>query len=163
ADLLCEWAQLDGVDSPEQVIGDCKKVHCAAGVEMDVTDDSDVPDDHEDCTIDSCDTKGPSHVPKQDGTPCDDKTGSKGVCKNGVCAVQCSSTIACPDPGPCATVACDAAVGTCIVTPLSDGTPPPGVTQKAGDCNVNVCVGGVATDVPDDSDVPVTATDCDTE
>jgi hypothetical protein len=159
---LCEWTKLDGIAGSGQKAGDCKTVKCVAGEATEEPDDNDILDDHEACTIDSCNAGVPSNTSKVDGVTCD-LAGSTGVCTNGKCTVACKGDGDCLSKSPCSTPSCDVGTGTCVYTPLSDGTLTPGVTQKVGDCNINECVNGMPMDVPDDSDVPVTATDCDLE
>jgi hypothetical protein len=162
-DGLCVWTALDGVPSPEQVVGDCQTMHCVQGEPQTEPDDTDVADDHEACTVDTCNAGVPAHTAQLDGTPCG-MMGVPAACTHGVCvAGDCGIGDPCPSKGPCLAIGCNAATGTCEYTPLSDGTPTPGVSQTAGDCHVRICVGGVDADVIDDSDVPVTASDCDTE
>jgi hypothetical protein len=155
---LCAWTPLDGVSSPAQTPGDCQVVRCVAGEPENEPDDTDIPDGHQSCVIDACHAGEPTHTAKVDGVACD-VVGEIGVCKNGICL----AADACSSPGPCVTSTLDPATGTCVLVPLSDGTPTPGVQQPIGDCKVSLCVGGQPTDVPDDSDVPVTATECDFE
>jgi hypothetical protein len=161
-DKVCESKDLDGVPSPEQTAGDCKTVHCVKGKASTETDDTDVPDDHESCTTDKCMGGVGSNAKLAEGTDCD-KVGAAGTCEDGVCTVHCNAMMPCPPAGTCQTASCNAATGKCVYTPLPDGTPTPGVTQIAGDCLVHICVDGIDTPAADDSDVPKTATDCDTE
>jgi hypothetical protein len=49
-----------------------------------------------------------------------------------------------------------------VFAPLN-GVNTPGATQVDHDCRVQVCVDGVDTKSPDDSDLPLTATECDQE
>ncbi len=161
-DGLCTYKSLDDVLSPHQVAGDCKTNRCNKGKEESDEDPTDIKDDGEDCTDDACSDGKPVHTPHGDGEACK-KAGMSGACKSGVCTVECSETKACPDPGPCASVACDLQTGTCVTTNVGDGTPTPGVTQTVGDCKQNICLNGKAVDQPDKSDIPHTDTDCDDE
>ena len=161
-DKTCLFAPLDGVPSPVQTAGDCKTVQCVKGEPVSKPDDADVPDDHKPCTIDSCNLGTPSHVPEPLDTPCI-KDGSSGQCDmQGVCQVRCTTVAQCMSTNPCVTPSCDVSTGLCVFTNL-DSVPTPGVTDVVGDCKVPVCVAGTATLANDDSDVPKTPTDCDTE
>ena len=167
-DKTCLFAGLDGVPSPVQTAGDCLTVQCVKGEPVSKPDDADIPNDHNDCTIDSCNLGVASHVPKGLNTICD-KMGSAGECDaQGVCEVSCMTAAQCVSTNPCVTLSCDASKGHCVPNNLPDGTPTPGVTQTPGDCHVHICLalmGMPSMDVNQirDIDVPKTATDCDTE
>jgi hypothetical protein len=162
ADKTCVFTPVASGPAPDEAQhpGDCKTIVCAGGAATEEPDDKDTQDDHEDCTIDTCSPDGPAHTAKQDNTPCTTTLGDPGVCEAGVCTPGCTPNIPCPDAGPCTTVTCDAATGTCVKQPLQDGTPTPGVTDTPGDCHTHVCTGGADMLVADDSDVP-TVGDCD--
>lgn len=164
-DGVCAHAAADDGPAPgaQQIVGDCKTIQCAGGKTIEQADDGDVPDDAEECTTDLCQAGEAIHAPVNDGEACLAAMGEAGSCVGGACEVSCSETKPCPDPGPCATVACDAATGTCFKSPLADGIPTPGAPQPAGDCHVRICKDGADFDKVDDSDVPLTQTDCDIE
>jgi hypothetical protein len=76
--------------SAAQPVGDCKKVYCdGAGSAVQQTDPSDLPDDKNPCTADSCNGSTPTFKPKT-GTPCGT---SGGVCRSsGACGCKPGST-----------------------------------------------------------------------
>jgi hypothetical protein len=76
--------------------------------------------------------------------------------------VTCTKDADCPAPtDPCTPQICNTGVGVCVDDPEQDGIMVPGLTQTPGDCNVVICVGGVSTKTPDDTDVPTSPTnDC---
>jgi hypothetical protein len=162
ADGTCASTPLGEGKQPAQTAGDCKTVTCDHGAPTEQADPTDVPDDHEDCTVDACDGTAPSHTPKPDGTLCE-KAGSGGSCVNGTCTVNCTMDSQCPDPGPCSTATCDTTLGVCVEHPLADGTLTPNAVDPVGDCHTHVCVTGVEVVKVDDTDLPKTATDCDVE
>jgi hypothetical protein len=144
------------------VLGDCHAASCTDGQMSSMIDDTDVPDDHNDCTHDACDHGVPSSAPVGDGEKCTTH-GAVGACAAGSCVVACGAgKPPCPDGDPCTTAVCDLAAGACAFTPL-DGVPVPGHVEKSGDCAVFLCVAGAKTSVEDATDVPVTKTDCDQE
>jgi hypothetical protein len=167
ADHVCAHAPRADGPAPDaaQTAGDCRTVACVSGHSTVQPDDSDVLDDKKSCTLDTCQQGTPTHVPRPAQTPCDDGFGGTGHCDlQGSClASDCLIAGDCQTTNPCVTPACDTAAGTCVFPALPDGTPTPGVAQLAGDCHVRICVGGLDVDQIDDSDVPLTATDCDTE
>jgi hypothetical protein len=158
----CEHvAQPDGPAPPAaQVAFDCRVLMCVSGLPTPQDDDEDIQADSEDCTADTCDGGKALHKAKPDDTAC--TMGGDGICKGGVCQILCVSDVACNDKNPCTLDSCDITTSKCIFSPLN-GVNTPGVTQVPGDCNVEICVNGVSTPSPDDSDLPKTATDCDEE
>ncbi len=146
-----------------QVAFDCKAVMCAQGVAKVQNDNADILIDAEDCTFDTCSDGKAFNTPKPDDTAC--TMGSAGgTCSGGKCKIVCTTAddIKCNDGNPCTQDSCDLGQGVCSFTPLN-GVSTPGVAQKSGDCRVQICVDGKDTDSADDSDLPVTATDCDEE
>jgi len=72
-------------DPGGQVAGDCKKVVCnGVGGTTTVADDTDVQDDGNPCTNDTCSGGAAVHLPVGSGTSC-----GAGICYNGVCAYGC--------------------------------------------------------------------------
>jgi hypothetical protein len=131
-------------------------------------DNGDVPDDNEQCTLDTCKNGVPSNQPVLNGTSCTIGNG-KGICAVGKCIVLCTASNAatqCNDDNPCTTDACVpcsdpvcGGKGKCENQGLS-GMPTPGVSQKTGDCREQRCVEGVDTDAPDNFDIPVDGNQC---
>jgi hypothetical protein len=64
-----------------QVGGDCQQLRCAGGELFSQSDDNDVPDDENPCTVDGCEEGVPVHTPLTDGYPC----GTNGACIRGEC------------------------------------------------------------------------------
>ena len=154
-------SQPDGpAPSAKQVAFDCKVLQCTGGQPTMENDSKDIEVDSEDCTIDQCDMGQAFHTAKNDDTPC--TMGGEGICKGGQCQILCTTDATCDDKNPCTQDSCDVAQGICSFAPLN-GINTPGGTQVDRDCNVQVCVDGVDTKSPDDSDLPVTPTDCDEE
>jgi hypothetical protein len=139
--------------------GDCETDACEAGELVDAPLDTDIRDDGQDCTIDSCEDGHAVHTLKPDDTPCT-VGGEAGFCSGGVCAgVECDEQTPCPDDGnPCTEDSCDLVAGECVFAPL-DGVPTPGVVPE-DDCIVHQCVGGVDTVLVDDSEIPDDDNDC---
>jgi hypothetical protein len=73
-----------GVPVGGQVPGDCKQIVCdGQGGFSTAVDDTDVPDDGNDCTADVCSNGIGSNTPFAAGTPCN---GGIGTCdENGFC------------------------------------------------------------------------------
>lgn len=156
--------QPDGLaPTAAQVAFDCKAVMCAQGVAKSQNDNADILIDAEDCTFDTCSEGKAFNTAKPDDTACTMGSAS-GTCSGGKCKIVCTTAddIKCNDGNPCTQDSCDLGQGVCSFTPLN-GVSTPGVAQKSGDCHVQICVDGKDTDSPDDSDLPVTATDCDEE
>jgi len=148
-------APMEGMEMPDGIAGNCHKLACHQGAPETVPDDSDLPESASPCTIGVCNDGTPTQVAVPDGTSCTVQ-GSPGTCHQGQCqAFDCE----CPMPGPCVTTSCDPATSQCVLTPLPDGTPDPS-GDVAGDCHVLLCIGGMATAVVDDTDLPFTTQDC---
>ncbi len=112
---IVDIAAGDPAAASAQTQGDCKQVVCdGAGNPMSVNDDTDVPDDGEVCTDDSCNAGVPVHTPNTDtcsenngkvcGTPGGPKAGKCVACNvdadctgNGVCQLNLCVTSACDD------------------------------------------------------------------
>jgi len=158
-DGLCVNDPVADGPSAQQTPGDCKTTMCQGGQESVENDSSDVEDDNNDCTTDSCNAGQIFHTAKPKDTACS-VNGASGRCDDfGKCQVDCSAGQACDDKEPCTIDACDISQGVCIFTPL-DGIPTPGSTPTAGDCRVHICVGGKDTNAPDDTDLPNDNNEC---
>src|SRR2546430_1883134 len=122
---------------------------------------TDIPNDNNSCTIDSCNGATPTHTPQMQGTFCSDNAGgvcnTAGVCVGGNLASDCPGG---PDT-ECHTRVCSA-LGACSITPKADGTAVS--TQTAGDCHNSVFTGGdglgAVTSIVNDADVPVDGNTC---
>jgi len=164
SDNLCTHTAVPDGPSEKQIPGDCHAAACAAGQIVQENDDTDIPDDHNDCTIDGCSAGQASHTPKGAGVPCTEGS-MAGTCDAfGKCQVTCGPTQPCDDKNPCTTDTCDMATSMCVFDKVMDGTPTPGVMQVPGDCHQHLCQGGMDTNAVDDQDLPLTpGTDCDDE
>jgi hypothetical protein len=142
-----------------QTAGDCVTLSCKAGEPVSDPDDHDFLVDDNDCTVDQCASGKPLHVVEPDGTACLINA-ANGSCKTGECVVECGDGKPCDDKEPCTTDACDAQLGKCTFIALVEGTVTPGSADGVGNCKVDICVGGKAAVVTDDSDTPPPENDC---
>ncbi len=141
-----------------QVAGDCQRTQCdTMGNVAPAADPTDLPNDGDSCTIDTCMGGTPTFTPVMVGTLCGDNGGS--VCNATGACVGCNVASDCPG-GPdtdCHKRVCNA--GVCSVMFVSDGTAV--ASQPPGDCHQNVCDGqGGVRAALDDSDVNVDGNQC---
>jgi len=155
---VCAHAAVSDGPNPAQTPGDCKRIDCKDGAEVNVDDDADVPDDNEPCTNDTCAAGTPSNAPAMDGQACQ-RGNESGTCNMGVCEISCDAQNPCDDSNPCTDDFCNFATSICVFTNL-DGLETPGATQVPGDCKQRLCVAGQDTPVTDDTDVPVDPNPC---
>ncbi|MDC3962056.1 hypothetical protein [Polyangium jinanense] len=155
---ICVYTPTTDGTSPVQTVGDCQRLDCAAGKEVTVTDDADIPDDNEPCTNDACQGGTPSNTHTPDGGVCQ-RGNESGTCQGGVCQIACDAQNPCDDGNACTDDFCNFATSICVFTNL-DGLPTPGVTPTPGDCKQRLCINGKDTDVTDDTDVPVDMNTC---
>lgn len=132
-----------------QTAGDCKKSQCdGAGKIVDANDDTDVPDDSNDCTDDVCTSGAPSNPVKAASIAC----GLNGAlkCDGAGHCLGCLVANDCPGQDTeCLKRSC--AAGMCGTTPTATGTAV--TSQTAGDCKKVVCDGaGSTTTLNDDTD-----------
>jgi hypothetical protein len=142
----------------QQTAGDCKLSQCdGAGNLEDVIDDTDLPDDDNECTIDACDQGVPSNTNTSEGTACG--AGKVLQCNGQGQCVGCSSPSDCAgQDDDCKTRTCSAA-GVCGADYAPQGKLL--TAQTAGDCKQHVCDGtGNVTSVPLSSDLPVDGNPC---
>lgn len=142
-----------GTPVSTQTAGDCQVSQCdGVGNVISVEDATDVEDDGNDCTVDSCLQGAPTHGNADAGVGCGADGGL--VCNGGGACVGCVMGADCAGQDTdCRTRVCNA--GTCDVSLQPQGTPT--ATQTPGDCQENQCTaqGDVvavarAADVPDD-------------
>jgi|GEM_PF-4087753 len=152
------------IPAQDQIPGDCMQIVCDGnGGEMTVTLDTDLPDDSNDCTTDTCDNGSPVHTPVTAGTHCG--TGGTLVCDNAGHCVGCNSVDDCTGTDTlCQHRTCDNQ--TCGMYYEPDDTEVG--TQTPNDCKHTVCDGAgnqvtrnLDTDVPADDGNPCTAEACD--
>ncbi|NUP05604.1 MAG: DUF4215 domain-containing protein [Polyangiaceae bacterium] len=140
-----------------QSTGDCHENRCDGnGQSVNAIDNSDVPVDNNQCTLDVCTNGVMSNPPAASGTPCNQNGGT--VCNGTGQCVQCLTAATCPGPdNDCQTPTCSA--GQCGFSFEPSGTQVS--AQTPGDCKVNVCDGSGGT-VPqtNNADVPVDNVDC---
>ncbi|MDI1433526.1 hypothetical protein [Polyangium sorediatum] len=155
---ICVYTPIEDGPNPAQTVGDCQRIDCAAGTEVNVTDNADIPDDNEPCTIDVCMAGAPSNTDAPEGKACQ-RGNQSGTCEMGVCQISCDAQNPCNDSNPCTDDFCNIATSKCVFTNI-DGLPTPGATQPPGDCKQKLCVMGKDADVTDDTDVPVDVNPC---
>lgn len=145
-----------GTATAAQTPSDCKRNQCnGTGSIVPAYDPTDLPNDDNECTTESCTTASPTYTPKPVGFPC-----SKGgaLCDGDGKCVSCLSVSDCPAPtGLCQTATCVA--GTCGVTTSPSGTKYG--PQTVGDCRAVVCDGvGGTTTIYDSTDPDSDSLDC---
>ncbi|MDP2276027.1 MAG: lamin tail domain-containing protein [Archangium sp.] len=132
-----------------QTANDCKKNVCdGAGAITPANDDTDLPNDNNSCTTDSCAAGAPTFTNVTAGTAC----GTAGVCSGGQC-VGCNAPSDCPGSDTeCTARTCVANV--CGVTFTAANTAV--AAQAANDCKKNVCDGsGNVVNQNDNTDLPL--------
>lgn len=96
-----------------QTAGDCTKQVCdGAGQIVGQADATDIQNDANDCTVDSCAGTSPQHTPKTPGSSCTGAAGAK-VCNSVPACVECIA------PGDCASGVCTPAF-TCAANSCTD-------------------------------------------
>ncbi|HEX7480563.1 MAG TPA: esterase-like activity of phytase family protein [Polyangiales bacterium] len=146
-----------GTPSGTQTAGDCQKSQCdGSGNQVTVADNTDLPNDGNQCTGDSCVSGAPTYTNLASGTMCSQSGGN--VCDGAGGCVSCLLAADCPgSDADCSFRTCNA--GTCSVGYATAGTPTS--SQIAGDCDVVQCNGsGGTVSVIDDSDVPNDGNPC---
>lgn len=138
------------VDMPD----DCVDALCQAGVSESVPDDTEVPDDRKDCTVDSCVSGVPMFAPAREGTDC-----SAGICDAQGQCVGCVVAGDCGDSTFCLTWECNG--GVCNADEKPNNTVVPDAEQVPGDCQETRCNGNGGTkSVTDNGDLPDDANPC---
>ncbi|MBW2529336.1 MAG: hypothetical protein JRI23_34485 [Deltaproteobacteria bacterium] len=146
----------DTAPAAEQRDGDCRKIVCNAGEPESSVDDSDVPDDGNDCTEGMCWSGEPVSVHQPPGQLCGSDDGS--FCDGAGQCVECNGPSDCPGvDDECSSRTC--VDHQCGVARAVAGTEV--ALQVPGDCHRLECDGaGEAVKVLDLSDVPSDADDC---
>ncbi len=158
AGVCGEQPKAEGTTVDSQTAGDCKRAQCDGnGNVVTVADDTDKPDDGNDCTDDFCTNGVPSHVKKTVGAAC----GAGGALKCNA-AGSCVGCIAASD---CAGQDSECSTRTCVGGVCGRQNAPLGKVltsgQTAGDCKKVVCDGaGATTQQNDDSDFADDANPC---
>jgi hypothetical protein len=118
----------DGTAVTAQTTGDCKKVVCdGAALTKSVDDDTDAPDDMNDCTINACSKGVSAPKPEVAGTACITAGGK--FCDGAGACVECS------DPSHCASLVCQS--NNCVDASCADGVQNGSETDK--DCGGAAC------------------------
>jgi hypothetical protein len=133
-----------------QKTGDCKQTQCDGnGKAADVDDNTDVPNDNDDCTDDACKAGLPLFTPKAGGTPCG--------ANNALVCDGAGACIGCIQPSDCAGMDTECATRTCSAGACGvafDMKGKPVSMQTAGDCQSQQCDGnGGLMMVADNADV----------
>lgn len=113
---------------------DCQKPVCQDGNVVTQADDTEIPDDANECTTDTCSGGVAQHAPAAGACTVG---GSTGVCDNGLCKVTCAVDADCNDNNPCTKDACDAGSMSCTFTD------DPASYNDGNDCTMDSCVDGV--------------------
>jgi hypothetical protein len=100
-DGSCVYERLNGVDAPGlmQIAGDCRRIRCQDGNDLDLPDDSDVPDDGKECTNDACDNGMVINEEIPLHTPCPDTAGF--YCNDSGDCVECTRNEHCQGVDEC--------------------------------------------------------------
>lgn len=139
-----------GASAGAQTPGDCKRLVCDAnGNVSSENDDTDVRNDGNACTVDTCSAGSPVATPTDAGTPCG--TGGAMQCNAAGQCVGCSMSSDCFAATECRTP-------TCVNNVCGSMNQPQGTrltAQDAGDCRAVQCNGmGGTESVADDTDLP---------
>jgi hypothetical protein len=148
-----------GTLSGTQTAGDCKKSQCdGSGAVVTVADNTDLPNDGNQCTGDSCVSGTPTYANLASGTMCTQSGGN--VCNGVGGCVSCLTGSDCPGSDTdCSYRTCNS--GVCATGYAASGTPLPLGSQIAGDCDQLQCDGaGGTVSVIDNGDVPVDGNPC---
>jgi hypothetical protein len=127
ADGVCGMAHLpSGTPTVTQVKGDCLTQVCSDGAKTSqVPDDSDVPNDGNDCTLEACKAGLPETKNATGGTPCGSGTNltcdGNGNCQGCTSPADCGKCQTC-DAGVCKSAPAGTASGDCAATPPCGGT-----------------------------------------
>lgn len=140
-----------------QTAGDCQKLQCdGAGHVVSAADNTDVPNDNNACTSDSCSNGSPVFSAAPINTPCAQGGGS--FCDGAGACVACNAAAQCPgSDDECKVRTCSAHACGVAFAPAGQ----PLSSQTAGDCHQVQCDGaGNSAPVIDNGDVPVDGNAC---
>lgn len=113
---------------------DCQQPVCQNGTIVNAADDTEVPDDGNECTTDTCSDGVAKHAPAMGACTV---AGTAGTCVDGSCAVTCATDKDCTDGSSCTTDTCDTAKLTCV---FKDD---PANYDDKNECTTDSCAGGV--------------------
>jgi hypothetical protein len=154
-DGVCVTANRMG-DPPDSKPGDCHRIRCNNGVASLEVDPTDVDDDNNPCTTDTCDNGKPIHTDVKRGTTCKYQ-GHTGACNGKTdCEIPCQGGNDCTTTDACTIGACDLGTNKCSFMKLN-GVSPPGVPPVPGDCLDATCVMGVTKEFANPDDLPTVA------
>ncbi len=153
----------DGTPLMNQTTGDCSTAICLDGLVDATPDDTDIPDDNNDCTTDACVNGATQFTDNALGTNCASFMGGMGFCDGAGTCSQCSKASECPtkaSDNECQLTTCTNFA--CVVTFTAAGTPLSAGLQPAGDCQELQCdgVSNVFMSVALNSDLPVDNKEC---
>ena len=97
-DMCAEGPAADGKVSATQIDGDCKQNVCMGGAIVSQNLDTDIEDDNQTCTADTCDAGAVQHKPNPQGTSCTENNGN--VCDAGGTCVECNVDADCAGAAP---------------------------------------------------------------
>ncbi|MDI3285759.1 hypothetical protein [Polyangium sp. 15x6] len=118
---------------------DCVRKECQGGKFVTVAADTEVPDDANPCTQDTCSDGAPQHA-AVNGTMCQ-LGGGMGQCVSGQCEIPCNDSAECDDKNKCTADACVGKV--CMFTPVTQADPDDG-----NPCTTDACADGKESHVP---------------
>lgn len=145
----------EGTPTSTQKVGDCMRIQCdGKGAAVSVIDNTDIPDDKNSCTSDTCTAGVPMNTPVAAGTSC----GTMLMCDSTGKCVGCTTPTVCPGMDT------DCSKRTCVMETCGNAFADAGALttmQAAGDCKDNVCDGkGNVVSSIDNGDVPTTSNQC---
>lgn len=161
---ICVFTYLDGVPTPGfmQIAGDCKVQFCEAGINTELNDDADLPDDGNSCTTDVCTAGVPSNPAVGPSTPC--TLGDTMVCNGSGACVECVVPSDCVGITETECEKRNCVNNKCEIAYEGQTTLASPVLQNAKDCKKVVCNGpNGTTEVNDDTDLPDDTNACTTD
>ncbi|RLB62904.1 MAG: hypothetical protein DRI90_08015 [Deltaproteobacteria bacterium] len=155
----CTHEALNNMEAPgaEQEDGDCLIILCEGGVEQPVNDDTDLPEDDNQCTLDACNEGVASNTPRPVNSACTGSGQYEQYCDHTGNCVECNGPSQCEHLQSdtfCSTRTCTAGVCGLDCATINTATP----AQQPGDCMTQVCDGACGitqnvnpADLPDDN------------
>jgi hypothetical protein len=134
----CSSAELENTNAT-----DCTRPVCQDGTVVTEPDDSEIPDDGNECTTDACSSGQAQHTP---ATGSCKVGGTTGACVDGTCKVTCAVDGDCNDDNSCTK-------DTCVMQTCSFADDPTTYDDN-NDCTDDSCPGGVVTHVNAALDAP---------
>jgi len=166
-DATCGFSNADmGTPTANQVDGDCKREVCdGMGTVTTETDATDILDDLNDCTADTCNGETPENMPINVGSGCASNGGKvcdgqgacvecnvSGDCSTGVCMANQCVPASCADQVKNGTET-DVDCGGSVCTPCGDGKACGGATDcQSGVCTSMTCAAATCTDALENGD-----------